>query len=337
MDMPRIAFRALLARITPALAALMFATSAFAHGPASPHTTPAESSKPTLAPGPHQVELNGVLLHYEVWGAGPVLIAYSGGPGMDARTWGDLAGLGEVATIVLLHPRGSGLSGRAPDSAYRLEHHVADLHALRAHLGVARPVIIGWSHGGIVAQRYAIDHPEGLSKLILFSTSAMFSGFLGDIEAAVKSFENKPWYEDAYAALQDEWAGNFDSDEEMNELLMRELPFYFADFDEQAAAYVSGLSELVPVRAESLKVFNEQEIETLDLREALQGVHLPTLILAGRHDFITTVAMAEEMHRALPDSRLVIFEESGHFALVEERERFHAVVSNFLTGGLDHR
>src|SRR5882672_3523336 len=70
-----------------------------------------------LAPGQHKAVLNGVRLHYNVRGSGPALLAHSGGPGMDARCWDDFAHIDDFATVVALHPRGSGLSGPAPDDA----------------------------------------------------------------------------------------------------------------------------------------------------------------------------------------------------------------------------
>jgi proline iminopeptidase len=54
----------------------------------------------------------------------------------------------------------------------------------------------------------------------------------------------------------------------------------------------------------------------MDLRSRLQKITVPTLIIVGRHDFITNVAMAEEMVKHIPDARLEIFEDSGHYALV---------------------
>src|SRR5258708_40020061 len=105
------------------------------------------SSSP-LANGEHEAVLNGVRLHYSVSGSGPALLAHSGGPGMDARGWDDFARIHEFVTVVALHPRGSGLSGPAPDGAYGLADYAADLEALRQYLGLGRAVVMGWAHGG---------------------------------------------------------------------------------------------------------------------------------------------------------------------------------------------
>jgi proline iminopeptidase len=284
-----------------------------------------------LANGEHEAVLNGVRLHYTVRGSGPALLAHSGGPGMDARDWDDFALIHEFATVVALHPRGSGLSGPAPDEAYGLADYAADLEALRQHLGLEQPVVMGWSHGGMVAQQYAFTYPDALSKLILFDTSAYFGEFLADVESAVKAFKSEPWYAESFAALQSEWAGDYHSDEDMARLWALEMKFYFKHFDARAEAYQQRTQDL-PVRIAPLKYFNEREAPTLDLRPRLKEVRVPALIIVGRQDFITTPAMAQEMARHLPQAQLEVFEESGHFAVIEEPEKFYRVVKRFVQG-----
>lgn len=61
-----------------------------------------------------------------------------------------------------------------------------------------------------------------------------------------------------------------------------------------------------------MKAFNKQEAGTMDLRPRLRGITVPALVLVGRHDFITNLAMAEAMVKHLPDARLEVFEQSGH-------------------------
>ena len=291
--------------------------------------TPPESLPNPLSPGEHEAVVNGLRLHYTVRGSGLPILAHSGGPGMDARDWDDFARIDEFATVVAVHPRGSGLSAPPADGAYGLPDYAADLEALRQYLGLEQPVVMGWSHGGMVAQQFAISYPSSLSKLILFDTAAYFGEFLADVEAAVAAFKNEPWYAESFAALHAEWAGEYASDEDMARLWALEIKFYFKHFDARAEAYLQRTHDL-PVRVAPLKAFNEREAPTIDLRPGLRSVQTPTLIIVGRHDFITTPAMAQEMARSLPHARLEVFEESGHFALVEEPEKFYKVVKDFV-------
>jgi proline-specific peptidase len=282
-----------------------------------------------LTAGEHDVMLNGVQIHYAVRGSGPVLIAHSGGPGMDARDWDDFAGIDNFVTIVAIHPRGSGLSGPTADDAYLLPDYAADVEALCSHLGLEKPVVMGWSHGGMVAQQFAFTYPDSLSKLILFDTSAYFGEFLNDIETAVKEFKAEPWFVRSFAALQAEWDGKYETDDDMARLWAEEMKFYFKKFDARAEAYHERTKDL-PVRIAPLKTFNDNEAVSMDLRPHLSKITVPTLVIVGRHDFVTNVSMADEMVKHIPNARLEIFEDSGHFAFVEEPEKFYRVIKEFV-------
>lgn len=282
-----------------------------------------------LTPGEYDVVLNGIRQHYAVRGRGPVLIAISGGPGMDARAWDDFACIDEFVTIVQVHPRGSGLSHPAPDHAYQLPDYASDIEALRVHLGLEQPIVMGWSHGGMIAQQFAFTYPDSLSKLILFDTAAYFGEFLDDLEAAVKEFKNQPWFDESFAALKKEWTGDYQTDDDMAALWAHEVKFYFKQFGEREAAYHARTQHL-PVRIDPLKTFNDREAPTMDLRPHLAKIAVPTLVIVGRHDFITTVGMAEEMVKHIPRARLEIFEDSGHFAVIEEPDKFYRVVKEFV-------
>jgi len=282
-----------------------------------------------LYAGEYDVTLNGVKIHYTVRGSGPVMIAHSGGPGMDARSWDDFAKIDDFLTIVMIHPRGSGLSGPAAGDAYLLPDYASDVEALRIHLGLDKPIVMGWSHGGMVAMQFAFTYPDSLSKLILVDTSAYFGEFLSDIEGAVQEFKNEPWFEKSFAALKAEWAGEYQTDEDMARLWAEEMKFYFKQFDMRAEAYHERTKDL-PVHVPPLKTFNDKEAATMDLRLQLKNITVPTLIIVGRHDFITNVAMAEEIVKHIPNGRLEIFEDSGHFALVEEPEKFYRAIKEFV-------
>ena len=282
-----------------------------------------------LQPGEYDAVLNDVRIHYSIRGSGPVMIAHSGGPGMDARGWDDFARIDDFVTLVIIHPRGSGLSGPAAGDAYLLPDYASDIEALRIHLGLDKPILMGWSHGGMVAQQYSFTYPDSLSKLILFDTSACFGEFLSDIESAVQAFKDEPWFERSFAALKDEWDGKYQTDEEMSRLWVEEMKFYFWKFDARAQAYHERTRDLT-IRTAALKTFNDKEAASTDLRPHLRKIFLSTLVIVGRHDFITNVAMAEEMAKRIPNARLEIFEDSDHYAFVEEPEKIYRVIKEFV-------
>lgn len=289
---------------------------------------------PQLSPGDYDAILNGIRIHYSVRGRGPALIAHSGGPGWDARSWDDFAGIDAFATVIALHPRGSGLSNAPANGAYALADYAADLDALRRHLGLERPIIMGWSHGGMVAQHYASRYPDGLSKLVLYSTTACFGSRLSDphaMLAALSAHQRQPWFADSMAALQDWWAGRCNTDEEATRLWSRVVKLYFRALDRKAERYLQRCARL-PIHIAPLLTFMGREASTMDLRPDLALLRVPTLVLAGRHDVLTPADMSEDIARRVPGAQLDIFELAGHFAHVEEPTRFYQAVRAFVLG-----
>jgi proline iminopeptidase len=67
-----------------------------------------------------------------------------------------------------------------------------------------------------------------------------------------------------------------------------------------------------------------------DLRPRLPGVRCPTLVTVGRADWVTPVSSAQAIASLIPDSRLVIFEKSGHSPQIEEPDKFQAVIRDFV-------
>jgi hypothetical protein len=60
------------------------------------------------------------------------------------------------------------------------------------------------------------------------------------------------------------------------------------------------------------------------------GISAPTLILVGKDDFVCPPSQANIMHEGIPNSKLVVFEKSGHFTHVEEPEAFFDAIRGWL-------
>jgi proline-specific peptidase len=275
--------------------------------------------------------VDGRTLSYRRKGSGPVLVCHPGGPGFSSRYFGDLAGLGGSFTLVLLNPRGTEGSDRPADRrAYATEDYVGDLEELRAHLGLERMLLLGHSHGGVVAQAFAAAHPDRVERLVLASTLARFAEEqTAAMEAGRHAKEDEPWYADALAALEAEQEGRFESDEELADLALREFPFYFTRYGDAERAYLEELRGEVPV-ADALLLFNNEIFNTFDLRPGLAKITAPTLVITGEQDFITGPVCAADF-TAIPNETTVILPGCGHFIFVEARDRFRDEVAGFLS------
>ncbi len=274
---------------------------------------------------------DGRTLAFRREGSGPILVCHPGGPGFSSRYFADLAGLGDSFELILLHPRGTEGSDRPADSrAYQTEDYVADLESLRDHLGLERMLLLGHSHGGVVAAAYAATHPTRVERLVLASTLARFAEEqVAAMEGGMNAKAGEPWYEDARAALEDEQAGRFASDAELGKLALREFPFYFATYGSVERAYLETLHDEVPV-ADALLLFNDEIFTSFDLRADLLKITAPTLVITGEEDFITGPACAADF-ATIPDHRTVVLPGCGHFIFVEARDRFRDEVTTFLS------
>lgn len=276
---------------------------------------------------------DGRKLTYRKLGHGPVLVCHPGGPGFSSTYFGDLAALWEQFTLIMLNPRGTGTSERPHDrAAYEIDDYVSDVEDLRQHLGLERMLLLGHSHGGVVAMAYASAYPARVRRLVLASTLARFGP---DQKNAMRDGMDKrltqPWAADAVAALEEEQAGHFSSDDELSPIVFRELPLYFAHYGPAEAGYLDSLKS-EPVNADALKLFNEKIFNTFDLRDRLPAITAQTLVITGDEDFICGPICAEEICSGIKGSRMVIVGDAGHQLFVEQPQAFHDEVAEFLEG-----
>jgi proline iminopeptidase len=274
---------------------------------------------------------DGRRLAYKRTGTGRTLVCHGGGPGFSSLYLGGLGGLDGRLELILLDPRGTGGSDRPADPrAYAIDDYVDDVEELRRHLGLERIDLLGHSHGGIVAIAYAARHPKRVERLILASTFARWGPEQqAAMEAGVAARDGESWYPDAKAALEAEQAGDFTTDEEMEELAFREFPFYFARFGDEERAYLETL-RTDSTNSDTLRYFNEEIWEAFDLRADLERITAPTLVITGADDFITGPVPAAEIEQGLADVSKVIIPNCGHFIFFETPEAFCDAVFSFL-------
>jgi len=270
---------------------------------------------------------DGLTLSYERRGRGPLLVCHPGGPGGSAAEFRDFAGLDDTFELVLLSPRGS--HGSDPAEDYALGSYVADLEALRAHLGVEGLDLLGFSHGGIVAMAYAAAFGHGVRRLVLAATLAVWSE---EAEATMRRMievrRGEPWFSEAQAAIEEEQAGEFSSAEELVANVRRQMPLYFHRWEGHEEIGHELAADFA--KAEPLHYFNTVEFPAFDLRSELRTIEAPTLVLVGDNDFIAGPVSAAAMVRELPDARLVTIPGSGHFLYVEQPDAFRSALTDFL-------
>lgn len=283
--------------------------------------------------------VNGVKLFFDVEGMGfvpdgpimrekPVCFILHGGPGGDHTGFKPaLSPLAEDMQLVYVDYRGSGRSEKGPQSTYTLENNVEDLEELRKYLGLDKIVLMGQSYGGMVALEYAKKYQENLKSLLLVVT-APSGKFLEKAKETVKR-KGTPKQQEMAQILFD---GAFESTEQQSEYFKVMAPMYSYSYSDTPEAELA--RNHADQRANrSYQALNEGFggfLREYDVEEFLPSIHVPTLIITGRHDWITPVEGSILMSEKIPNSELVIFEESSHSVVKDEHDKFIKTVKEFV-------
>jgi len=295
----------------------------------APEAKPSPSAAGGLANGSFTAELNGLQIHYEVHGQGPVLMALTNSWGLSLEALRAMyRPLEEKLTLVYFDPRGMGGSGPVREDSDRgLTAARADFQALRAHLKLEKVNAIGWSNGAINLIWLAHQHPETLSSAIfLHGMASMTAEDNKEVEAKYPELMQK------YGALMVAVSKPGLSVAEQNALqrkmwLEDYFPVLFADREKGKAlvAEVFKDAQLSWPHAE----YANQEMPVFDARDKLAAIPVRSLVIAGAHDMLPP-SRVKVLADGLPDAQFVVFEKSGHFSAVEEPEGFKAAIYGFL-------
>lgn len=269
-------------------------------------------------------EVNGARLFYTTHGEGPPVLVMHGGMGYDhayLRPW--LDGLGRHASLIYYDQRGNGRSTR-PDDWETVDHATwaADADALREHFGFDQIILFGHSYGSFLAQEYALRYGNRLAGLILSNTAPA----LDYVDVALANARRRGTPEQLQA-LMTALSGPVADDATLGELVRTFLPLYFHQVRPD-------LADVMQETQYDAGAFNRSFFGCLPVFNTLSRlceIAAPTLLLAGADDWLMPPAYGvERMHREMPRSQVVVFEQSGHFPFVEETDRFTSVVSDWL-------
>ncbi len=283
-------------------------------------------------------KLRDTTLFFDIEGAGlvpdgpamrerPVAMVVHGGPGGDHSGFKPaMSPLADVMQLVYFDHRGQGRSAAGDPARYTLDENVADMEALRRHLGLGPVVSIGTSYGGMVAMAHAARHPGAVAKLVLIVTAA-HGGFVPRAEQFIREHGTA----EQQRVCQRLWAGTFQDAAQMAEYYAVMGPRYSRRYDPAAAEAVRGRATYAPEPLN--RAFGPGGVlRRFDLRAEIAGITVPTLILAGQHDWICPPDFSEEIHGLIPGSQLRIFAGSSHSIRADEPEALNAAIRHFVTG-----
>ncbi len=206
--------------------------------------------------------------------------------------------------------RGHGRSAILP-GPYEMADFVEDLRELMDSLDIGKTHLVGFSLGGLIAQAFALTHPDRLDRLaILGSVSGRTEEEKKRVADRLEFIKTSP-PSDYFAQSVERWftepfrAANLDLVEKKKQLISAMDPAAYA------AAY--------------------RVLATSDFADRLPEISASTLVMTGENDIGSNPRMAALMHKRIPNSRLVILPALRHSILVEAPEVVGGILREFLS------
>ncbi|MFN6961998.1 MAG: 3-oxoadipate enol-lactonase [Rhodocyclaceae bacterium] len=255
------------------------------------------------------IHANGIDIHYELSGSGPVVtLAHS--LATDLTLWDGLAAaLSERFTVLRYDARGHGRTS-APEGPYTWPMLVDDLVGLLDRLSIERTHFVGLSMGGMLGQAFALAHPERLGKLVLVSTTSRVPP------------EAKPLWDERIAIAREKG---------MQAHVAATLERWFtAPYRAEHPEVMAKIGAMVAATPVAGFAGWGAAIATLDLTAQLGAIRAPTLVVCGAEDPGTPPAANRAIAEAIAGARFEMLPDASHQLVIEQAETFRRILLDFL-------
>jgi pimeloyl-ACP methyl ester carboxylesterase len=211
-----------------------------------------------------------------------------------------------------------------PSSEISIPAYARLLDGLLQRRGIDAAAVVGNSMGGFIAAELAISYPQRVERLVLVSAAGISThGTPGQIRATT-----------ALRRLETVLAGTAAWVTARSDALTRR-PRLREAMLKLVARYPSRLPAALAaeqVRGAGTPGFFDalQAVLDYDVRERLPEIACPTLIVWGERDLLISVRDADVFAERIPNSRKVIFKDTGHVAMLERPQAFNPLLRDFL-------
>jgi pimeloyl-ACP methyl ester carboxylesterase len=253
----------------------------------------------------------GAKIRYLEAGSGPVVILLHG-LGGDASNWAATIGpLSEKYRVIVPDQIGFGRSDK-PMINYRIGTLVDFLDALYKELKIERASLVGNSLGGWTAAAFTLAHPEKVDRLALVDAAGF--ALTGDVNPRALNALSPSTIEGAKQILHQ---------------IFYNKQVYASD----AAAASMLTRRMMAGDGYTIQRFIDSIVNGEDvLDKRLSAIKHPTIIIWGREDLLTPLALGERFKKEINGSELFIIEKCGHVPQLEKAAEFNAALMRFLGG-----
>jgi pimeloyl-ACP methyl ester carboxylesterase len=270
-----------------------------------------------MAAPPQRIRIGDIEVAYRITGRGPPVVLVHG-LACGQRMWfHQRRRLSDRHTVVTYDLRGHGHSD-APTEARRYSsgHLGRDLIGLVEALYLERVAVVGFSMGGGPALALAAARPDRVSHLVL-----------ADVGAGADDAWRTQWLARRWV----DFADRTGFDELAPDMLRSEFYKLYANRRPRFRRYMDGLirkTPLVGLRHTLAQVLGKRT-PLFRMRNALQGIKVPTLVVMGQHDYVCRNA-ARLMAETIPGAALHKIADAGHMLPLEQPDEFSETLAMFL-------
>jgi proline iminopeptidase len=301
------------------------------------HSTRALQAERSTDPSESHIPVGSASLYARTIGRGQPVIVLHGGPDFDhGYLLPDLDRLKDAFRLIYYDQRGRGRSAdHVRPEDVTLASDLDDLDKVRQHFRLDAPTLLGHSWGAVLALEYVLRHPTRVSYLILVNPAPASAS---DVAVMRKAYLEKLGADMdrqreivASAAYQ---AGEPEAVAARYRIHFRPALKRPEDYEQLMATMKTGFTSqgkegILKARAVEDQLMRDTwQVAGYDLLPKLRSLHIPTLVIAGDHDFIPVEA-AEHIARAIPNAELVTLRDCGHFAYLECPGEVRNVLNGF--------
>ena len=256
-----------------------------------------------------KIKSNGIDINYEIEGDGPWL-TLSHSLCCDLHMWDEqMPALTKQFKVLRFDTRGHGASS-APAGAYTLEQMADDVRGLFDALGIKQTHWCGLSMGGMIGQTFALRHPGYFKTMILADTTSYYP-----------PETQGPWA-DRIKLAQEKGMAPF------GEMMVSR--WFTEGYVKSGAPALTRIAASVRATKADGFIGCCHAIPKINLTAKLKDIKCPTLVIVGEQDPGTPVAMARDIHAAMPGSELVILPDAAHLSNIEQTAAFNDALTDFI-------
>ncbi|WP_433742526.1 alpha/beta fold hydrolase [Falsibacillus pallidus] len=255
-----------------------------------------------------------VTLHYEDQGDGtPILFLH--GVWMSSRFFHKQQHFfSKSFRTITVDFRGHGKSTKV-HYGHTISMYAEDLHQLINHLNLKDIILAGWSMGAFVLWEYLKKYGQENIKGIVIVDELASDFKWEDFQIGAFDFPTLIHFMQQIQTNRREFAADF-------------IPLMFKEpISEEDAIWMNEQVNLPPESVASAILFDQSIV---DYRDFLSTIRIPSLLCFGREEKLIPVAAGEHLKKEIPQSQLVIFENSCHCPFLEESDLFNTTVEAFI-------